>query len=192
MNTKHPYSVSDKFIREHTASLKDIIFSRREFLEKTGMGFGALSLASIFGLTGGALGATESTSKAITPLSPKQPHFKAKAKAVIHLFAAGAPSHVDTWAPKPELTKYNDKTIPGHDGLAFGSPFQFNKMGKSGIEVSEVFPKLGECVDDMAIIRSLWTDVPAHEVASRFMHTGSLQLPKPSMGSWTVYGLGTE
>jgi hypothetical protein len=72
------------------------------------------------------------------------------------------------------------------------SPFKFEKKGKSGIEVSEVFPKLGEHVDDMAVMRSLWTDIPAHEVAQRFMHTGSLQLPKPSWGSWVVYGLGTE
>ena len=82
--------------------------------------------------------------------------------------------------------------IPGHDGLAFGSPFKFTKQGKSGVEVSEVFPKLGEHIDDMAIIRSMWTDIPAHDVAQRFMNTGSLQLPKPSLGSWVVYGLGTE
>jgi len=118
--------------------------------------------------------------------------FKAKAKAVIHIFAEGGPSQVDTWDPKPELAKYNNKTIPGHDGLAFGSPFKFTPKGKSGIECSEVFPALGECIDDMAVIRSLWTDIPAHEVAQRFMNTGSLQLPKPSVGSWVVYGLGTE
>jgi Protein of unknown function (DUF1501) len=179
-------------IREHTASIKDIIFTRREFLEKTGMGMGAMSLASVLGFAGHAHAAMDSGAKPISPLAPKLPPNKVKAKAVIHLFASGAPSQVDTWDPKPELVKYNDKTIPGHDGLAFGSPYKFNKMGKSGIEVSEVFPQLGGMVDDMAIIRSLWTDIPAHEVAQRFMHTGSLQLPKPSMGSWLVYGLGTE
>ena len=185
--------LSDKFIREHTASLKDIIFTRREFLEKTGMGMGALSIASILGMGANGRRSRHAASAArFRPLSPKQPQFKVKAKAVIHLFASGAPSQVDTWDPKPELVKYNDKTIPGHDGLAFGSPYKFTKMGKSGIEVSEVFPKLGTMVDDMAVIRSLWTDIPAHEVAQRFMHTGSLQLPKPSMGSWLVYGLGTE
>jgi len=191
MNPEH--ALTDKFIREHSASIKDIIFTRREFLEKTGMGMGALSLASVLGMgmqAQAALG--DGGAKVVSPLSPKQPQFPVKAKAVIHLFASGAPSQVDTWDPKPELVKYNDKTIPGHDGLAFGSPFKFNKMGKSGIEVSEVFPKLGEHIDDMAVIRSLWTDIPAHEVAQRFMHTGSLQLPKPSMGSWLVYGLGTE
>jgi hypothetical protein len=186
-------SCTSKYLREHSASLKDIIFTRREFLERTGMGFGAMSLASILGLSlGGQAQAAPASAKALSPLAPKQPHFPAKAKAVIHIFAEGGPSHVDTWDPKPELVKYADKTIPGHDGLAFPSPFKFNKMGKAGIEVSEVFPHLGECVDDMAIIRSLWTDIPAHEVAQRFMNTGSLQLPKPSMGSWVVYGLGTE
>src|SRR4029079_17289507 len=75
---------------------------------------------------------------------------------------------------------------------AFPSPFKFAKHGQSGTEVSEVFPKLAEHVDEMAVIRSLWTDIPAHEVAQRFMNTGSLQLPKPSWGSWVLYGLGTD
>jgi hypothetical protein len=170
--------------------------TRREFLEKTGMGYGAMCLASIFGvgaLTGSqAEAAVGGAPKVRGPLSPKQPHFPAKAKRVIHIFASGGPSHVDTWDPKPMLEKYADQTIPGANGLAFPSPFKFEKKGKSGIEVSEVFPKLGEHVDEMAVMRSLWTDIPAHEVAQRFMNTGSLQLPKPSWGSWVIYGLGTE
>ncbi len=154
------------------------------------MGFGAMSLASLFGINlGDAIGAPAGK---VGPLAVKAPHFPAKAKAVIHLFASGGPSQVDTWDPKPELKKFDEKTIPGHDGLAFGSPFEFKQSGKSGTEVSDVFPKLGEVIDEMAIIRSLWTDIPAHEVAQRFMNTGSLQLPKPSMGSWVVYGLGSE
>ncbi len=192
MNSDQNCSCTSKYLREHTTSLKDIIFTRREFLERTGMGFGAMSLASILGLSLGGNAQAAPSTKALAPLAPKKPHFPAKAKAVIHIFAEGGPSHVDTWDPKPELAKYADKTLPGLEGLAFPSPFKFNKMGQAGIEVSEVFPQLGQCVDDMAIIRSLWTDIPAHEVAQRFMHTGSLQLPKPSMGSWVVYGLGTE
>jgi hypothetical protein len=185
------HTCTDKFRREHSPSTDDIIFTRRDFLQRTGMGFGAMSLAALFGINcGDVIGAP--VSGATTPLAPKQPHFPAKAKAVIHIFASGGPSQVDTWDPKPELKKFDDKTIPGHDGLAFGSPFEFKKMGKSGVEVSEIFPKLGEVIDEMAIIRSLWTDIPAHEVAQRFMNTGSLQLPKPSMGSWVVYGLGSE
>jgi hypothetical protein len=144
MNPEHDCSCTSKYLREHTASLKDIIFTRREFLERTGMGFGAMSLASILGLSlGGNAQAAAASGKALSPLAPKQPHFPVKAKAVIHIFAEGGPSHVDTWDPKPELAKYADKTLPGLDGLAFPSPFKFNKMGKSGIEVSEVFPKLG-------------------------------------------------
>jgi len=83
------------------------------------------------------------------------------------------------------------QTLPD-GGIAMGSPFKFNRMGQSGIEVSEIFPNLGQYVDDMAVIRSMYTDIPAHEVATVFMNTGSLRLAKPSMGSWVVYGLGTE
>jgi hypothetical protein len=183
-------SPTSKYLREHTAAPNDVIFTRREFLTRTGMGFGALSLAGLFGID--AYNPNAVAAAATSPLAPKQPHFKTKAKSVIHIFASGGPSHVDTWDPKPTLNEYNEKTIPGHDGLAFGSPFKFEKKGKSGVEVSEVFPKLGEQIDHLAVIRSLWTDIPAHEVAQRFMHTGSLQLPKPSLGSWVVYGLGTE
>ncbi len=165
--------------------------SRREFLEKTGMGYGAMCLASVLAGTAGASASTTAPAKG-GPLMPKQPHFPVKAKNVIHIFASGGPSHVDTWDPKPMLEKYADKEIPETNGLAFPSPFKFEKHGKSGIEVSEVFPQLAQHVDEMAIIRSLWTDIPAHEVAQRFMNTGSLQLPKPSWGSWVLYGLGTE
>lgn len=195
MNT--PQLPSEKYIREHSASIDDILFTRRQMLLRTGMGFGAMSLAAVFGINPFAEGAAALPTAGIVPVSggalaPKAPHFPVKAKHIIHIFASGGPTHVDTWDPKPELKKYDGKSIPGHDGLAYGSPFEFKKSGKSGVEVSEVFPKLSECIDDMAVIRSLWTDIPAHEVAQRFMHTGSLQLPKPSLGSWMIYGLGTE
>ena len=111
---------------------------------------------------------------------------------MIHIFAQGAPSHVDTWDPKPMLTKYDGKSIPGGNGVAFGSPFKFIKSGKSGIEVSEVFPKLSQHIDRMAVVRSLWTDIPSHEVATVFMNTGSLRIAKPSLGAWTLYGLGSD
>src|SRR5207237_2532323 len=121
------------------------------FLMRTGMGFGALSLAAFLGVDAtGALGAsTAAAPSASGPLAPKKSHFPVKAKAVIHLFASGGPSQVDTWDPKPELTKFSDKTIPGHDGLAFGSPFEFKKSGKSGVEVSAVFPQLGTVIDEL-------------------------------------------
>src|SRR5213078_37721 len=125
-------------------------------------------------------------------LIPRAPQFPAKAKHVVHIFAQGAPSHVDTWDPKPALTQYDGKSIPGHEGVAMASPFKFEKKGKSGIEVSEVFPKLGELVDDLAVIRSMYTDIPAHEVATVYMNTGNSRLARPSIGSWVLYGLGTE
>ncbi len=175
----------------HKARLEDHFVTRRQFLHRAGMGFGALGLAWMLGEEG--LGLVPSA-RAIEPASllPRQPPFPAKAKHVVHIFAQGAPSHVDTWDPKPALTQYDGKSIPGHDGTAMGSPFKFTKRGKSGIEVSEVFPKLGDLVDDMSIIRSMYTDIPAHEVATVYMNTGSTRLARPSMGSWVLYGLGTE
>ena len=188
---------------EHKPRLEELFLTRREMLEKSGMGMGMVGLAALLGhgLLGGSSaeaanlgssGAAAAGTSVKSPLAAKQPHFKAKAKHVIHLWAPGGPSHVDTWDPKPSLAKYADQALPGLSGLAFPSPFKFEKKGKSGVEVSELFPKLGNHIDDMCVIRSLWTDVPAHEPASKFMHTGSLQIPKPSMGSWVVYGLGTE
>jgi hypothetical protein len=183
---------------EHTPRLEDLAMTRREMLNRTGMGMGALSLGMLLGQSfmAGRAGATEVArsrlgAAAAASLLPRQPQFPAKAKRVIHIFAGGGPSHVDTFDPKPMLGKFQDKTLPGLTGLAFPSPFEFKKHGKSGLEISEIFEHLGECADDMCVVRSMWTDVPAHEPASRFMHTGSLQLPKPSLGSWVVYGLGT-
>ncbi len=161
------------------------ITTRREFLTRLGMGIGGLGLASL--LSNDLLGAEETFS----PLAPKTPPLPGKAKRVIHIFANGAPSQVDTWDPKPALTQYDGKSIGGK-GVAMGSPFKFSRHGRSGIEVSEVFPKLAEHVDDMAIIRSMYTDIPAHEIATVMMNTGSRQLIKPCLGSWSVYGLGSD
>ncbi len=178
---------------EHTPRLSDLAMTRREMLRRTGMGMGALSLSLLLReqLLGASIPDAASRTTSASALAPRQPHFAAKAKRVIHIFAGGGPSHVDTFDPKPALAKYEDNTLPGLTGLAYPSPFEFKKHGQSGIEVSEVFPHLAEQVDDMCVVRSMWTDVPAHEPASRFMHTGSLQLPKPSLGSWVVYGLGS-
>ena len=162
------------------------IFSRRDFLNRLGMGFGGLGLGAL--LSQNFLANAETN---FSPFAPKIPPLPAKAKRVIHIFANGAPSQVDTWDPKPALAKYEGKSIGG-GGVAMPSPFKFQKYGRSGIEVSEVFPKLAQQVDEMAIIRSMHTDVPAHEIATVMMNTGSRQLAKPSLGSWAVYGLGSE
>jgi hypothetical protein len=174
---------------EHMPLLEDAFLTRREMLCRSGMGMGAMSLAMLLGST---MVASPASADVASPLAAKDPPLPAKAKHVIHIFAGGGPSHVDTWDPKPALSQYADKVLPGMEGLSYPSPFKFTKMGQSGVEVSELFTKLGQHIDDMCIIRSMYTDVPAHEPASRFMNTGSLQLPKPSVGSWVVYGLGTE
>lgn len=180
---------SAAFLAQHFPQLKPdhFISTRRQFLQRTGMGLGMLGLASLIKPDGAsAAGSLLATAKGGQPL-----HFPPKAKHVIHIFLEGAPSHLDTWDPKPELKRLDGKSLPGGEGLAFGSPFAFTKQGKSGIEVSEVFPHLGKMVDATSVIRSLWTDIPAHETATVFMNTGSLRLPRPSMGSWALYGLGT-
>ncbi|MEW6305570.1 MAG: DUF1501 domain-containing protein [Verrucomicrobiota bacterium] len=181
---------SRQYLEQHSAKLEDFFVTRRQFLNRFGMGFGALSLAHL--LADDLVYNADAAPTSLSPLSPKKPHFPAKAKQVIHIFAQGAPSHVDTWDPKPALSKYDEQPLPGMNGVAMGSPFTFKKQGKAGIEVSEVFPQLGEQVDNMTIIRSMHTNIPAHEVATVMMNTGSLRLVKPSLGSWVVYGLGSE
>lgn len=176
---------------EHTARLADFFVTRRQFLNRFGMGFGALSLSALLGQN--LFESVAHAEKNLSPLAPKNPPLPAQAKRVVHIFAQGAPSQVDTWDPKPMLEKYAGQSIPNAGGgVAMPSPFKFQKRGKAGIEVSEVFPHIGEHVDDMAIIRSMYTDIPAHEVATVMMNTGSLRLAKPCLGSWVVYGLGTE
>ena len=164
------------------------ILNRRQFLSRLGLGFGGLGLAAL--LNEDSLWASD-IPPGLSPLAPKTPPLPARAKRVIHIFAAGAPSHVDTWDPKPALARYSGQPV-GDKGVAMPSPFQFAQHGACGIEVSEVFPKLAEHVDDMAIIRSMYTDIPAHEIATVMMNTGSRQLVKPCLGAWTIYGLGTE
>jgi hypothetical protein len=182
-------SQNDKYKEEHSVHLEDHFLTRRQFLHRAGMGFGALSLAAMFG--GALFAPSAGASELEATLLPKTPPLPAKAKHVVHIFAQGAPSHVDTWDPKPSLDKMDGQPIPGMDGVAMASPFKFSKKGKSGIEVSEVFPHLGEMVDDLCVVRSMYTDIPAHEVASIMMNTGS-RLVRPSIGSWVLYGLGTE
>ena len=172
---------------------EDYFLTRRRFLNRVGMGLGALGLATMLDpadLVSGP-GAGEGPQPGANPLAPRPAPLPATAKAVIHIFAQGAPSHIDTWDPKPELVRM-DGTSLSDGGVAMGSPFRFTPMGRSGIEVSELFPGIGQHVDDMAVVRSMYTDIPAHEVATVFMNTGSLRISKPSMGSWVVYGLGTE
>ena len=167
----------------------DYFLTRRQFLNRVGLGFGALSLAAL--LDPLDLRAAQNQPQPANTLAPRSPPFPGKAKAVIHIFAQGAPSHVDTWDPKPMLAQMNNQTIGG-DGVAMGSPFKFQRYGKSGLEVSELFAQTAAHADDLAVIRSMYTDIPAHDVATVFMNTGSIRITKPSLGAWTVYGLGSE
>ncbi len=182
-------NTGNKYLQEHSARLEDLFVTRRQFLRRAGMGLGMLGLAAMVGED--ALG-SKAAAEELVSLAPRDPPLPAKARHVIHIFAQGAPSHVDTWDPKPALVQYDGQSIPGMEGVAMASPFKFAKKGASGIEVSEVFPKLGEMVDDLSVIRSCYTDIPAHEVATVFMNTGSTRLVRPSVGSWVLYGLGTE
>ena len=163
---------------------------RREMLKQCGAGFGLLGLASVLGEEAEADAAAEKQITASGPLMPRQTHFAPRAKRVIFLFMNGGPSHVDTFDPKPELVKQAGK--PGPGGKYMPSPFQFQKRGESGVEVSELFPHLGGCIDDLCVIRSMYTSTPNHEPGLFMMNSGVQQPIRPCMGSWLTYGLGTE
>jgi len=183
----------------HAPRLEDHFLTRREFLCRCGMGMGSLSLASLLHSTGVLTPNAQASPAPLSPLTPKGPHFPARAKRVIHLFMNGGPSQVDTFDPKPLLEKYAGKALPRENlrterrtGAAFPSPYKFKKHGQSGIEVSEIFPHVGECIDDIAVIRSMHADVPNHEPSLLLMNCGEARLIRPSLGSWVTYGLGSE
>ena len=156
---------------------------------------GALAFGGLFGQAS-AVRAADPVN--LNPLAVKAPHFAPKAKRVIHIFANGGASHVDTFDPKPKLAEYHGKEIPVRlqterkTTTAFKSPFKFEKRGQSGIEVSELFEKTAESIDDICVIRSMHADVPNHEPSLLLMNCGDARLPRPSFGSWATYGLGSE
>ncbi|QDU49935.1 DUF1501 domain-containing protein [Gimesia panareensis] len=178
----------------------DPIFTRRQMLQRCGTGLGSLGLASLMaseGMLNTAAGASSVSTE--SPMAPKTSHFPGKAKHVIHIFLNGGASQVDTFDPKPALAKYAGKMLPTKNlrterktGASLPSPFKFKKYGESGLEVSELFSELGECVDDIAFVRSMYTNVPNHEPSLMMMNCGDLIQPRPSMGAWVTYGLGTE
>ena len=173
--------------------------TRREMLCRSGMGFGMLGLAGVLTADGAVAPAANAATTAGGALAPKSPHFSGKARQVVHLFMNGGPSQVDTFDPKPLLDKYHGQPLPNPNlrterktAGAMRSPFKFAKYGQSGIEVSELFAKTAEHVDDMCIIRSMAADVPNHEPSLMLMNCGDARLPRPSFGSWVTYGLGSE
>jgi hypothetical protein len=173
-----------------TARNPQFALSRREMLKTVGAGIGSLGLATVLSQ------AAQANPGGGSSLEARPGHHAARARRVIFLFMNGGPSHVDTFDPKPELARRNGQQAPANAGRRTGrllqSPFRFDRHGQSGIEVSEIFPHLGACIDDMCLVRSMWTDSPAHERALLLMNSGNMQPIRPSLGSWLTYGLGTE
>ena len=171
--------------------------TRREILQSTSLG--SLALAGILARPGSAVGAASRM-----PLAEKQPHFPAKAKRIIHVFANGGPSQMDTFDPKPELNRLDGQELPdsikeqlqptqrNRAGHLFGSPFRFSQHGESGLSVSELFSRVAQHADDLCVIRSMQGEVANHTPGLLLTNCGHATLPRPSLGSWLLYGLGNE
>jgi hypothetical protein len=174
--------------------------ARRWFLEQCGVGLGAIALQQLLG----DCAATAAETVATNPLAPKRPHFAPKAKNVIFLFMAGAPSHLELFDNKPQLAKYDGKLPPPElikgyraafispNSKLLGPKFKFARHGKCGAELSELLPNLATVVDEISIVKSMVTDAFNHAPAQILMNTGSQQFGRPSLGAWTCYGLGSE
>jgi len=167
---------------DHTCGDVTLLRTRRDVLKNIACGFGYLAFA---GVAQKALGTPEN------PLAPKAPHFMGKAKRVIFLSMRGGPSHVDTFDYKPQLQADNDKPGKRPGTKLLGSKWKFQQSGQSGLWISELFPGVAKHADELSLIRSMQTDLPSHPQATVKMHTGSSQFVRPSLGAWTLYGLGT-
>ena len=184
---------------ELNLELKRLV-TRRHFFKDCGIGLGSMALASLLNENSFAQANTQSKN----PLAPKAPHFAPRAKRVIYLFMAGAPSQLDLFDYKPELVKYNGQPVPKEftkginyafikpDAGLYASEFKFAKHGQSGAVLSEAFKHLPKVADDIAIIRSMTTEAINHAPGQIFMNTGSVQFGRPSFGAWVTYGLGSE
>src|SRR3989442_8758360 len=186
-NSGEPPSIE---VRGTRSSESSSLLTRRQMLRRMCAGFGMLGLSGLLG------------PQAVFGASPlPAPHFKPRAKRIIFLFMNGGPSHVDTFDPKPALATHAGKPVPdsiakkvnrNRGGKLMPSPFQFAQHGKSGIPVAEIYPELAPCVDDLCILRSLWTDNPNHEPGLLMMNSGNMQPIRPSLGSWLTYALGSD
>lgn len=177
--------------------------TRREFLWETGAGFTSVALSGLLSRDGffNQSAAAAETSKYINPLAPKPSHFPGKAKSVIFLFMYGGPSQVDTFDYKPKLYELDGKTIPvktkgrggeKNEGRVVGPKWKFKQYGQSGQYVSDLFPHLSTCVDDIAFLKSMTADSPIHGSAMLQMNSGKILSGSPALGSWVNYGLGSE
>ena len=175
-------------------------YSRRELMQSTSLG--SLALAGMLGQSGHAIGADPSADE--SPLGEKPPHFAPKAKRIIHIFANGGPSQMDTFDPKPELNRLDGKELPEsikgqlqnlqrkRAGEIFGSPFKFAKHGESGLSVSELFPRVAKHADKLCVVRSMQGEIANHTPGLLLTNCGHSTLPRPSLGTWLLYGLGNE
>ncbi|MCB1235065.1 MAG: DUF1501 domain-containing protein, partial [Verrucomicrobiae bacterium] len=172
--------------------------SRRDLLRRSGMGMGMLGLSALLGRDFADAAADP---RNLNPLAAQKPQYRARAKRVIHLFANGGPSQVDTFDHKPALAKYDGQELPGEHlsterktGAAFKSPFAFKQRGESGLWISDLFPTVAESADDLCVINSMHANVPNHEPSLMLMNCGAPRVNNvtPSMGSWITYGLGTD
>src|SRR4051794_32600242 len=178
--------------------------TRREFLWETGAGFTGLGLTGLLAADGffdNKAEATTARSAFLNPMAPKKPHFPAKAKSVIFLFMYGGPSHVDTFDHKPKLYGLDGKTIQvktfgrggkRNEGRGGGPQWAFRPYGQCGKLVSDLFPNLGTCADDIAFVHSMYAESPIHGSAMLMMNSGRILSGHPCLGSWATYGLGSE
>jgi hypothetical protein len=165
---------------------------------RIGGGFGTVALASVFAEAGWLKAAAPG---AVNPLAPKPPHFTPRARRLIFLFMNGGPSHVDTFDPKPALERHAGQPLPESfragmtrpsNGRLLPSPFAARRFGQSGIGLTDLYPEVGGCIDDVCVLRGMYTDNPNHEPGLLLMNTGNMQPIRPSMGSWLTYALGSE
>lgn len=171
--------------------------TRRVLLGRAACGFGGVALSGLLdkSLRAAAPGALQDS-----PLAPRAMHHAPRAKRVIFLYMDGGPSQVDTWDPKPRLQRDSGKPFPmkmertqfDNNGNTLGSPWKFRQYGECGTPVSELFPHVAQCVDKLAVVRSMTSDFPEHTNANYFLHTGHGLQGRPSMGAWFGYGLGSE
>ena len=191
-------------IHEQIAEEYRKFVTRRWFFKECGVGLGAIALHDLLGKNSARAATTMGPSGAPNPLAPKLPHYFGKAKRVIYLFMAGAPSHLELFDNKPELAKWNGKLPPAEllkgyraafinpNSTLLGPKFKFARHGQSGIELSELLPYLSQVADDLCVVKSMHTDAFNHAPGQIMMNTGSQQFGRPSMGAWVTYGLGSE
>lgn len=184
----------------HCCRFMERPLSRRDMLARCANGFGALAFAALSGQQNKCLATSGTNLLTSRPLAPRSAHFAPRAQNVIFLYMDGGPSQMDTFDPKPRLSAEHgqpfkmkmEPTQFDNNGSTLGSPWKFQQYGQSGLPVSDLFPHVAQCIDELAIVRSMTADFSEHTAANYFLHTGNGQQGRPSMGAWASYGLGTE